>query len=323
MHLTRRNFGGLGLGALGWARPARADAYPSKSIRVVVPYSAGSASDVLSRLVFDKLASEIGQTILIDNKPGAGGSIGEAIVARAEPDGYTLLETPSGHTNIPTLYPNAPFDTVNGFAAVVPLGNIPVITVVAAQSPLKTLRELVEAGKSRPDGLSFASAGIGSGSHFAGERLRLSAGFKAVHVPYKGGPEAVADTVTGRVDFFPAPLSLVLAFIQDGRLRALATSSPKRAVALPDVPTTLESGFADSDYTLWSGLLAPAKTPADIIAKLHDSIERILSSPDMRAKLSVMGVDPLPMSPMEFDAQVHREIAANAIVIKAAGIKGE
>ena len=325
MTITRRVFAAAALGGL--AAPissggARAQAFPSKPFRVVVPFTAGSASDVVPRLVFDALAKDFNQNILIDNRPGAGGTIGSGLVARADPDGYTLLATASAHTNIPSLYPDAPYDTARDFAGVIPLGSLPQVLVVAPSSPYKSLRELVEAAKAKRGAISYASAGIGSGSHFAAERLRLSAGFEGVHVPYKGGPEAIADTMTGRVDFFFCPLALCGALIEDKRLRPLAVSSPARATALPDVPTTLETGYADSDYTFWVGVFAPAKTPVDVVAKLHDSIQAVLSAADMRSKLANMAVDPMPLSPAEFDALVKREIAANAKVIKAANIKG-
>jgi len=304
-------------------RPAFAQAYPDRVIHVVVPFTAGSASDVIPRLVFDRLSSEFGQPIIIDNKPGAGGTIGSASVARAEPDGYTLLAVASAHSVVPSLYPNAPYDTAKDFAGIIPLGSLPQVLVVAPGSPYRTLRELVEAGKKPGKSISYASAGVGSGSHFASERLRLSAGFNGLHVPFKGGPESIAETMSGRVDFDILPVALVLALIKDGKLRPLAVSSPTRAAALPDVPTTIEAGYPDSDYTFWVGVLAPAKTPAAVINKLHDSIDKVLREPDIRDKLANMSVDPMAMSPAAFDAQIVKEIAANAIVIKAANIKGE
>jgi tripartite-type tricarboxylate transporter receptor subunit TctC len=326
MNVSRRSFTTSASALLATAalvRSSRAQGFPSKPFRVIVPFSAGSATDVVPRLVFDALGKDFNQTIIVDNRPGAGGTIGTGAVARAEPDGYTLLATASAHTNIPTLFPNAPFDTVKDFAGVTPLGSLPQVLVVAPGSPHQTLRSLVEAAKARPGSVSYASAGIGSGSHFAAERLRLSAGFEGTHVPYKGGPEAIADTMTGRVDFFFCPLALCQALIADNRLRPLAVSSPKRAKALPNVPTTLEEGYPDSDYTFWVGVYAPAKTPADIVARLHDAILKVLGAPDTGDKLAKMGVDPMPMSPGEFDAMVKREVEANAKVIRAAGIKGE
>ena len=325
MKLTRRALINLTLGATvapAASRLARADDWPGRPIHVIVPFTAGSASDVLPRLVLDKLAEELHQPIIIDNHPGAGGTIGSALVARAEPDGYTLLATASAHTNIPSLYPNATFDTIRDFAGVVPFGSLPQVLVVSPSRGFNNLRDLVAAARKKKGAISYASAGIGSGSHFAAERLRLSAGFEGVHVPFKGGPEAISEILAGRVDFFFCPLALGIAFIRDGRLKPLAVSSPTRTALLPDVPTTLEEGYANSDYTFWVGMFAPAKTPAAIVNRLNTLTLNILQSPDMKEKLNRLGVDPMPMTPAAFDELVKKEVAANAIVIKAAGIKG-
>ena len=306
-----------------FGRRAFADDWPAKPIRVIVPFTAGSASDVLPRLVFNQLSQDLGQPIIVDNRPGAGGTIGSALVARAEPDGYTLLATASAHAVIPSLYPDAPFDTIRDFAGVTPLGSLPQVMVVSPSSSFKSLRDVVAAARARKGAITYASAGIGSGSHFASERLRLSAGFEGVHVPFKGGPEAISEIMAGRVDFFFCPLALCLPLIRDGRLKPLAVSAPARATALPDTPTTLEEGYADSDYTFWVGIFAPAKTPAAVLNQLNNAIEKVLQSPDMKEKLARLGVDPMVMTPAAFDDLVKKEVVADGIVIKAANIKGE
>ncbi len=302
---------------------ARAQAWPARPIRAIVPFTAGSASDIVPRLVFDRLSADLGQPIIIDNRPGAGGTIGTAAVARSEPDGYTLLATASAHTVNPSLYPDAPYDTVRDFAAIIPLGALPNVLVVSPASGLKTAADLVAKAKAANGAITYASVGVGSGSQFSAERFRLSAGFQGAHVPFKGGPEAINEVLAGRVDFFFCPIALALPFVRDGRLVALAVGSSARASALPDTPTTLEAGYADSDFAFWIGLFAPSKTPPSVVDTLYGKTRDILASPDTREKLARLGVDPMRLVPAEFDALVKREIAANAIVIKAANIKGQ
>jgi tripartite-type tricarboxylate transporter receptor subunit TctC len=326
MTLTRRSFATLVAGGVATPlslRVARAQAWPAKPVRAIVPFTAGSASDVIPRLIFDALSQKLGQPIIIDNRPGAGGTIGTAAVARSDPDGYTLLATASAHTINPTLYPDASYDAVRDFEAIIPLGSLPQVLVVSPASGFKSLKELVAAAKSRKGGVSYASAGVGSGSHFASERLRLSANFEGVHVPFKGGPEAITETMAGRVDFFFCPLALGIALIRDGRLKPLAVSAPVRATALPDTPTTLEEGFVDSDFTFWVGIFAPAKTPPAIVNELHGAIVDVLNMPDIKAKLDKLGVDPMPMTPGAFSELVKKEVVADAVVIKAAKMRGE
>ena len=320
---TRRAFVSLAVAGAAAPRFAFAQAWPAKPIRAIVPFTAGSASDIVPRLVFDRLSMELGQPIVIDNRPGAGGAIGTAAVARAEPDGYTLLATASAHTINPSLYPDAPYDTVRDFSAVIPLGSLPNVLVVSPASGMKTLRDLVDRAKARAGATTYASVGVGSGSHFSAERLRLSAGFLGTHVPFKGGPDALNEVLAGRVDFFFCPIPLALPFVRDGRLLALAVGSPARATSLPDVPTTIEAGYPDSDFAFWIGVFAPSKTPAPVVDLLYQTTFKILQSTDMREKLARLGVDPMPLTPAGFDDLVKREIAANAAVVKAAGIKGD
>jgi tripartite-type tricarboxylate transporter receptor subunit TctC len=300
-------------------RSALAQAWPSRPIRAICPFSAGSTIDILGRIVTEPLAQALGQSIVIENRGGAGGTIGSLTVAKAEPDGYTLLINASAHTAAPASYPNIPYDPAKDFSAVAMIGIVPNVLFIAPSKNVKSARELVERGKAGD--LTYASAGVGSASHWAAERFRLAAGFTGTHVPFRGGPEAITEVMTGRVDFACLGTSSTLPFIRDGRLVALAVTTRQRSAALPDVPTTLEAGFPDSDYTFWNGFLAPAQTPKPIIERLHREIATILAQPAFKEKLSAQGVEPFPLSPGEFDDLMRREIASNLALAKALGLK--
>jgi tripartite-type tricarboxylate transporter receptor subunit TctC len=302
------------------ANPASGQAWPTKSIRAIVPFTAGSASDIIPRTVFEQLSSELGQPIIVENRSGAGGTIGAATVARADPDGYTLLLNSSSHTVAPSLYPDAPYDPIRDFAGVIPLGSMPNVLVVAPSKGFETLQELVAAAKAKPGSIIYASAGLGSATHFSAERFRLSAGISGVHVPFRGTAEAFTETMAGRIDFFFGSLAPALPLIREGKLRALAVSTSKRVTTLLDVPTTLEAGFVDSDYTFWIGMFAPAKTPRSIIDKLHQQTLKVLRTTSMKEKLAKLGVDSMLMTPSELDEFVKAEIASNEIVVKTANI---
>jgi tripartite-type tricarboxylate transporter receptor subunit TctC len=241
---TRRRF--LNLAAAAATAPvlprvAAAQAWPTRTIRAMIPFSAGSTIDIVGRLVLDPLSTQLGQTIVVENRGGAGGSIGTAVVAKSEPDGYTLLVHAAAHSAAPAAYPNISYDPAKDFSAIIPFGTVPNVTVVATDRGIKTLQELV--AKAKQSELSYASAGVGSATHWAAERLRVSAGFKGVHVPFRGGPEALTEVVAGRVDFSCMGIAAALPHIQNGKLLALAVSTPKRTPALPNVPTTIEAGF--------------------------------------------------------------------------------
>ena len=299
---------------------ALGQAWPTKPIRAIVPFTAGSASDIVPRTVFEQLSSELGQSIIVENRTGAGGTIGAAAVARSEPDGYTILANSSSHTIVPSLYPNTPYDPVRDFSAIIPLGNMPNVLVVAPSKGFGSLQALVAAAKAKPNSIVYASAGVGSATHFSAERLRISAGIEGVHVPFRGAPEAFTEAMAGRVDFYFGSLTPALALIREGKLLALAVSTPKRASALPDVPTTLEEGFVDSDSTFWIGMFAPARTPRAIIDKLHQATLKVLQTTTMKEKLAKLGVDPMVMTPSEFDEFVRAEISSNGVVVKTANI---
>lgn len=309
----------LGLGAA--ALQAKAQAWPTKPLRAIVPYGAGSTTDIVPRVVFDQLSSQLGQSIIVENHPGAGGTIGSAFVAKADPDGYTLLVNSSAHTISPALYPNLSYDPARDFAAVIPLGVSPNVLVVSPSKGFKTVGDLVAAAKAAPGALTFSSVGIGTATHLSAERFRASAGIKVVHVPFKGGAEAMTEVMAGRVDFFFGPVGLVLPLVRQGKLTPLVVDGVKRSPALPDVPTTQEAGFANAEYPIWFGLFLPAKAPRDVVGRLHDETLKALQTPAVRDKLATLGVDPLIMTPKEFDAYVEEQIAVNAALVKAADIK--
>jgi tripartite-type tricarboxylate transporter receptor subunit TctC len=302
------------------SRRARAQAWPKdRIIRAIVPFAAGSTIDIIGRIVLDPLSRQLGQTIVVENRGGAGGSIGSAIVAKSDPDGYTLLINASAHSAAPAVYPNLSYDPAKDFAGVALFGVVPNVLLVAPSKNITTVKQLVERAKAEP--LTFASAGVGSATHWAAERFLLSAGIKATHVPFSGGPAALTEVMTGRVDFTFIGVSSGMPFIKDGRLVALAVSTAKRSPALPDVPTTIELGYPDSDYTFWNGMLAPAKTPRPIVDRLHAEVQKALALPAVQDKLTTQGVEPMPLEPRQFDALIAREIVANIKLAKAAGLK--
>jgi len=318
---TRRRFLNLAGAALAMPalpRLARAQSWPAKPVRAMIPFTAGSTIDIVGRIVTDPLAAQLGQPIVIENRGGAGGSIGTAAVAKADPDGYTILINASAHSAAPAAYPNISYDPARDFSAVIPFGTVPNVTVVAPASGIKTLQQLV--AKAKAGSVSYASAGVGSATHWAAERLRVSAGFSAVHVPFRGA-EGLVEVMAGRVDFFCVGISAALGFIREGKLLPLAVSTPKRSRALPDVPTTLEAGYADSDYNYWMGMLVPAKTPREIIERLHQETQKALRLPSVTEKFAPQGIEPMPLAPAEFDALIKKEIDVNIALVKAAGLK--
>lgn len=308
----------IALTALSVSGSSQADEWPSRPIRAIIPLSAGSAADVVPRIVFDQLSAQLGQPTVVENRPGASGTIAARAVATADPDGYTLLAHSSAHVISPSTVANIPYYPIKDFAAVAPLGNLPLVLVIAPSKNIKTVQELVALGKTRP--ITFGSIGVGSPIHLAMERFRLSAGFQEQAIPFKGAPEALLEVMTGRVDVYYAPVTAALPLIRDGKLLALAVSSPVRVAALPDVPTTLESGYANSDYRFWIGVFAPAKTPRDIVTKLNAEIQKALQVPAVREKLAKLGVQPMAMNTGEFDKFVKDEIKINAELAKAAGL---
>lgn len=311
------------MAALSGLGDACAEAWPARPLRVIVPVGAGSTTDIIPRLVFEQLSPQVGQPIVVENRVGAGGTIGTAQVARADPDGYTVLAHGSAITIAPALYAGLAYDTLRDFAAVVPFGISPAVLVVSPASRFRTVEDLVAAARHRPGSLTFSSVGIGSATHLSAERFRASAGIDVVHVPYKGGAEAMTEVVAGRVDFFFAPVGLAMPNIRDGKLLPLAVNGTTRSTALPEVPTTREAGFVDAEYPIWFGLFAPANTPQEVIERLNRETLKALQAPKLRERLGQMGIDPMPMTPKEFDAFVRKELALNAALVRQAGLKPE
>lgn len=300
---------------------AQAQTWPARPLRAIVPVGPGSSTDIVHRLVLEQLAADLGQPIVVENRTGAGGTIGTAAVAKAEPDGYTLLANGAAHTISPALYKSLPYDPARDFVPVVPVGSSPSVLVVSPAKEYKTARDLVAAAKARPGALNFSSVGIGTATHLSAERFVSSAGIEVVHVPFKGGAEAMLEALTGRVDFFFGPVALVLPHIREGKLLALAVNTGKRSETLPRVPTLAEAGYADAEYPIWFGLFAPAKTPRAIVEKLNQETRKVLQTPRVREKLSSLGVDPMTMNADEFKRYVDGEFALNASLARKAGLR--
>jgi tripartite-type tricarboxylate transporter receptor subunit TctC len=297
-----------------------AQTYPDKPVHVIVPFTPGSATDVVARTVAQALSTRMGQVFVVENRPGAGGMIGAGIVAKSTPDGYTLLVNSSGHTVNPSIFPSITYDTAKDFVGVSMLAQQPNILIAAPSKGWKTAGDLVKAAKAEPGKLTYASAGAGSATHMNAEKYRASAGIDAVHIPYKGTPEALSDTMNGRVDYFFAPVVAALPMVRDNRVTALAVGSPRRASVLPDVPTTEEAGYPGSAYNFWVGMLAPAGTPPAIVERLNKEVTAALASPDVKDRLAALGADAAPMAVVDFENLIAQELEENAALVKQAGI---
>jgi len=300
---------------------AWAEVWPERPIRTVIPFGAGSATDVIPRSVFERRASQLGQPIVVENRGGAGGTIGATMVAKAKPDGYTLLTNSSAHTIASSIYSNLSYHPANDFAAVGSMGNVPNVLIISPSKGIKTLSEFVAKAKAKPGSFNFASVGVGSAVHLSAERFRVSAGYEAVHVPYKGGAEALTEVIAGRIDYYFCPIATALPHIRDGRLLALAVSSPARAASLPDVPTTLESGFPDSHYTFWIGTFAPAGTAPEIVQRLYREMQIAMKAPTVAERLAQLGVEAMPLTSSEFGGLVAKEVTTYAEFVRRAKMK--
>jgi tripartite-type tricarboxylate transporter receptor subunit TctC len=293
-------------------------AWPSKPVRLIVPFTPGSASDILARTVGDKLAASLGQPVLIENRAGAGGVVGTGAVAKSEPDGYTLAVVSAGHVVNPLMYANLPYDALADFSGVMPLGSLPSVLTVSPALGVRDVQGLVALAKSKPGVLNYASGGTGSASHVNAEKFRVATGIDVVHVPLKGAPDMVVETVGGRTQFGFEPISAALPAIRDGKLLALAVSSPARSATLPDTPTIAEAGVPAAEFNFWIGLLAPAKTPREIVMRLNSELRKIMQMPEVKQRLAGLGAEPYILSPQEFDASMRAELAALRKVIKSA-----
>ena len=295
--------------------------FPSRPLRIIVPFTPGSVTDVMGRSVSDKLAANLGQPVVVENRPGAGGTIGIGQVAKSPPDGYTLVVVSAGYAVNPVIYDNLPYDSAKDLAGVIPLGNLPSVLFVSPALGVKSVQELIALAKARPGTLNYPSAGIGSASHVNAEKFLAVTGIKAVHVPLKGAPEMITETMAGRTQFGTVGISAALSAIRDGRLLALAVSSKKRAPNLPDVPTVAEAGVPGAEFDFWIGVLAPGQTPRPIVHKLHDEFERALQSPEVRDRHAKLGAEPMPMSPEQFDAAMREDLATLGKLLRDAGVK--
>jgi tripartite-type tricarboxylate transporter receptor subunit TctC len=305
---------------LGFAGSALAQGYPNKPVHAYITFTAGSATDIVGRVVMQKLSEYWGQPVVAENKPGAGGSIGSNAVAKAAPDGYTLLINSSAHAVNPSIYAKLPYDTTKDFIEIAPLAIQPNVLVVSPSSPYKTLMDVVNAAKAKPGALNIGHAGIGSGTHLNTEKFIAASGIKVVEIPFKGTPEVVTAILSGSVDCYWAPISAALSQVKGGKLRALAVSTAKRNPSLPDVPTTDEAGVHGADFGLWFGLWAPAGTPAEVINKISADVRRAVADPVVKQRLAALGNDTMDMSPSEFAKFVREEIGVYHQVITAAGI---
>jgi|CXWL01.1.fsa_nt_gi tripartite-type tricarboxylate transporter receptor subunit TctC len=307
--------------ALLCVQNAIAQAYPSKPVRLIISFTAGSSTDIVARIVMAKVSEYWGQPAVIENRAGAGGSIGSNAVATAAPDGYTLLVNSSAHAVNPAIYAKLPYDTLKSFIDVAPLSVQPNVLVVNVTSPFKTMMDLVNSARAHPEKLNFGHAGVGSGTHLNTERFIAAAGMKVTQVPFKGTPEVITALLSDSVHCYWSPISAGMSAIKGGKLRALAVSSAKRNPTLPDVPTTGEAGVKGADSPLWFGMWAPAGTPAPIVQKISTDVRRALADPGVKEKLVALGNDAMDMSPAEFAKFVRDEIDTYQRVIKAAGIK--
>jgi tripartite-type tricarboxylate transporter receptor subunit TctC len=297
--------------------------YPTRSIRYIVPQGAGGSSDTLARLVTQKLSESLGQQVVTDNRPGATGNIGTEIVARANPDGYTLLQVATSHATNPALSVKMPFDPSRDFAPITLLSQSPNLWIVHPSLPAKNMRELIALAKTRPGEINYSSSGTGSSQHLAGELLKSLAHIDIVHIPYKGSPPALIDLLGGRVVLMCSTIAPAMPLVKSAKLRALAVTSLKRSAAAPEIPTVAESGLPGYEATAWQGVLAPAGTPREVIVRLNTELVRVINLPEVRKQLAEQGYEPAGNTPEQFAEYIKTEIAKWTRVIKAAGLKAE
>ncbi|QBK05536.1 tripartite tricarboxylate transporter substrate binding protein [Hylemonella gracilis] len=297
------------------------NSYPNKPIRVIVPFAAGSTTDIISRAITDKMGQSMGQQFVIENRGGASGTIGQAVVAQSAPDGYTLMIHSSSHTVTPHTFAKLPFDPLKDFTPVTPISSTPNVLVISPSKNIKTVQELLSYARANPGQLNFASAGQGSATHLNAEKFKLAAKIQATNIPFKGSAEAVNEVIAGRVDYYFSPIAPVIGQIRAGQLLPLAVGSAQRASALPDVPTTAEAGVPGSEFNFWIGLFAPGKTPRAIVDRLQGEVVKALATPEVKERFLSLGADAWTLTPREFDAYIHTEIKNNAALVKAAGLE--
>ena len=300
-----------------------ADDYPARSIRVVVAYAAGGGNDLIARVLSKRLTETLGKTVIVDNRPGATGIIGTELVAKSPPDGYTLILADTPHVTNPYVYPNVQYDPIKDFEPITLVGSAPVVLAVYAKAPFQSVSEFIALAKSQSAKITMGSGGTGTSSHFAGELFQMRTGIKLIHVPYKGNGPALADAVAGQIQCIFSPVAAVIPLMSAGRLRALAISSPKRAAAIPDVPTFEEAGVADYKVANWYGVLGPAGIPKPVVMQLNREIAAAIQSPEVKTRLDDSLVTPAVTTPEEFAAFLKAEASRWSQLIKAVGIKVE
>ena len=297
--------------------------YPRKPIRIIIGFTPGGGPDITARYIAQKLTEVYRQQVIVDNRPGAGGTVGANLVATANPDGYTLLSVSSAHAVAASIYSKLPYDTTRDLSGITQTATSKYVLVAAPALGVKTLKDFLAVAKAKPGQLNFSSAGVGSGTHFAAEQFKAAAALNIVHVPYKGIPEALTETISGRVHLFMAPIANAINMVKEGRVVGLGVSSPKRDALLPDMPTLAEGGLPGFQAFLWFGLLTSAQTPKPLVAKLNTDLRRILSDADVKSRWLPIGLDPQPTTPQEFDKIVADEITAFSAIARAANIKAE
>jgi tripartite-type tricarboxylate transporter receptor subunit TctC len=302
---------------------APAHAFPTKPVRVIVAFTPGGVTDIIARTLMPKLADLWGQPVVVENRPGAGGSVGAQVVARSPADGSVLLVHSSGYAINAAINPALPYDPRRDFIDVAPLGSQPQVLVVNPASGLRSVPDLIAAAKAKPGEVTYGSAGIGSGAHFNAEKFRIAAGIDVLHIPYKGGAEAINDTAAGRLAFTFNTLTLALPYIRDGRVLVLGVSSPQRTNLLPDVPTIAESGVPGFEFTFWNGLWAPAGTPPAIVEKISRDLMQIVATPEVRERLARLGAEPMTMTPAQFARFVREEIDSAERIARISGIRAQ
>jgi len=312
----------FGLAVTAHAQTAReTDSYPARPVRVVIGFTPGGQPDIVARLIAPKLGVAFGQQIVIDNRPGAGGVLGTRIVAEAQPDGHTLLTASSSHTIAPVVHAKLPYDTIRDFSGITMTYTATYVLAAAPALGLKTVQDLVTMAKAKPGQLNFSSAGTGSGMHFAGEMIKQVLQIDVVHVPYKGVPEAMNDTIGGRVQFTMAPLGASIGLVRDGRLRGLAVASIKRTGVHPEIPTIAESGYPGFRWDSWGAMFTPAKTPRAITNKLNREIVRVLNDPEIQQRFATLGMEAAPTTPEQLDKFVVEQLAMISQLAKKAGVQ--
>lgn len=306
--------------ALGGIATVSAQEFPTRPIHMIVPLTPGSGADIAGRIVSKHMTIGMGQPVVVENRPGAGGQIGTVAVIKSPADGYTVMVQSASHAANSAIYKTLQYDPLKDLVDVAILGMTPYVMVTSPAGPYKTIKALVDAAKAKPEQIPFASAGVGSSTHLAAEYFAQTASIKMLHIPYKGSPEAIRDASVGTVSYYMAPINTAIGLIKDGKVKALGVSSSRRDPSLPDVPTIAEQGFPSFSITLWFGMWAPAGTPQPVVKKLNAEVNRVLQLPEVKTQYATLGIDPVTMQPEEFAKFVRNEIATYQRIVKQGNI---